>query len=242
MPTITAISTSTRKGVRKNNIASGLLLEGFGIENDAHGGDWHRQISLLAEESIEFMRQKGLDVVAGNFAENLTTSGIDLTKLTVGRHLQIGTAELILSQLGKICHNRCAIFHQAGDCVMPREGVFGIVHRGGTIHVGDSLSILEHHSDSAAIIATAAAIADIHQDDVAAINTRLNTAFTRLDVMKTSGENLHTILLDLNNMQHITHIFFYDPSGEYKGVFDQEEVQENLLYCTKKEILTGTKL
>ena len=133
MKVIKAISISDRKGVRKKNIDSVLLRENFGLENDAHGGDWHRQVSFLAQESINFMREKGLDVVAGNFAENITTEGIDLVALKVGTHLQIGTTELVISQLGKICHNRCAIYHQAGDCVMPREGIFGVVLKGGEI-------------------------------------------------------------------------------------------------------------
>ncbi|MBM9531821.1 MOSC domain-containing protein, partial [Desulfoprunum benzoelyticum] len=130
---VKAISISDRKGIRKNNIASGELLAGFGLAGDAHGGDWHRQVSLLAQESIETMRAGGLDVVAGNFAENITTKGIDLTTLPVGTHLMIGETELVVSQLGKICHHRCAIYHQAGDCVMPREGLFAVVRKGGII-------------------------------------------------------------------------------------------------------------
>lgn len=122
---IKAISISDRKGMRKTNISKGTLVQDFGLKNDAHGGKWHRQISLLAEESIQFMREKGLDVVAGNFAENITTEGIDLLTLSVGDHIKLGDTEIVISQLGKICHNRCAIYHQAGDCVMPRGNIRG---------------------------------------------------------------------------------------------------------------------
>lgn len=114
----------------EKNIEATTLIAGFGLKDDAHGGDWHRQVSFLAEESIEFMRQKGLNVVAGNFAENITTQGLHLTELEVGTHITIGDAELIISQLGKICHTPCAIYHQAGDCVMPREGIFAVVIQG----------------------------------------------------------------------------------------------------------------
>ena len=113
---VKAISISDRKGIRKNNIDVGELLVDFGLAGDAHGGDWHRQVSLLAQESIDTMRARGLDVVAGNFAENITTEGIDLSALPVGTHLMVGETELVVSQLGKICHHRCAIYHQAGDC------------------------------------------------------------------------------------------------------------------------------
>ena len=155
MKTIKAISISDRKGIRKENKSTTQLIKDFGLENDAHGGKWHRQVSFLAQESINTMREKGLDVVAGNFAENITTEGLDLVPLGVGKHLQIGEAEIVISQLGKICHNRCAIFHQAGDCVMPREGIFGVVLKGGKIKTGDQIEILTQTSRSAAIIATA---------------------------------------------------------------------------------------
>ena len=146
---ITAISVSDRKGIRKKNVESSKLIENFGLENDAHGGKWHRQVSFLAQESINSMRDKGLDVVAGNFAENITTEGIDLPKLPVGTHISLGKTEVIISQLGKVCHHKCAIFYQAGDCVMPREGIFAIVKKGGEIQVNDPITILQHVSSSA---------------------------------------------------------------------------------------------
>lgn len=130
---IIAVCTSKTKGERKSDVGRGNLLAGFGLEGDGHGGDWHRQVSLLALESIDKMRAAGLDVGPGDFAENLTTRGIDLYSLPVGTRLQVGASALLqITQIGKVCHERCAIYHQAGDCVMPREGVFAIVLQGGS--------------------------------------------------------------------------------------------------------------
>lgn len=135
---IEAVSVSETKGVRKTNVDSAVLRIEHGIVGDAHAGDWHRQVSLLATESIAKMQAAGLDVGAGDFAENLTTSGIDLCGLPVGSRLQVGEEILLeITQIGKICHERCAIYYQAGDCVMPREGIFARVLNGGEIHVGD---------------------------------------------------------------------------------------------------------
>jgi MOSC domain-containing protein YiiM len=137
---VVAVSTSTRKGVKKINIDAGRLVENFGLENDAHAGKWHRQVSLLAAESIEKIRNKGLDVSPGDFAENITTEGIELWRLSVGTRLRLGVACLVeVTQIGKECHSRCAIFHQVGDCVMPKEGIFVRVLKGGWIKPGDSI-------------------------------------------------------------------------------------------------------
>ena len=140
---IVAVCTSKAKGERKADVGQGQLQEGFGLAGDAHGGDWHRQISLLAIESIAKMRAAGLDVGPGDFAENLTTRGIDLYALPIGTRLQVGdTALLQITQIGKVCHDRCAIYHQAGDCVMPREGVFAIVLQSGPVKSGDAVAVL----------------------------------------------------------------------------------------------------
>lgn len=139
--TVAAISISERKGVPKTNVCSALLVPDWGIEGDAHAGNWHRQVSLLAIESIEKMRAKGLDVGPGAFAENLTTEFIDIPRLHVGDRVRIGDAELEITQIGKECHSRCAIFKAAGDCVMPREGIFGRVVIGGRIRVGDRVRV-----------------------------------------------------------------------------------------------------
>jgi MOSC domain-containing protein YiiM len=140
---IVAVCTSPGKGERKRDVGKGTLLENFGLEGDGHGGDWHRQVSLLATESIAKMQAAGLDVGPGDFAENLTTVGIDLCSLPVGTVLKVGeTALLEISQIGKICHERCAIYYQAGDCVMPREGIFAVVRRGGEVARGDAVEVV----------------------------------------------------------------------------------------------------
>ena len=141
---IISINISDKKGVRKKAVDSAVLKDNFGIEGDAHASDkWHRQVSLLATESIKKMTDKGLDVGPGDFAENITTVGIDLPNLPVGTKMTIGEdIELEVSQIGKLCHSRCAIYEQAGDCVMPREGIFVKVIKGGTINVGDEIKVL----------------------------------------------------------------------------------------------------
>jgi MOSC domain-containing protein YiiM len=141
---IISINISEKKGVRKKAVDSALIKKNFGIENDAHASEeWHRQISLLALESIKKMQDMGLDVGPGDFAENITTEGIDLPSLPVGTKMTIGKdVECEVSQIGKVCHTRCAIYHQAGDCVMPKEGIFVKVNRGGTVHKGDELKVV----------------------------------------------------------------------------------------------------
>ncbi|MFZ5590569.1 MAG: MOSC domain-containing protein [Bacillota bacterium] len=143
MGKIVAVCTSPQKGMRKKNVGEGVLVPEHGLEGDAHTGTWHRQVSLLALESIEKMRQKGLDVHPGDFAENLTTQGIDLLSLPVGTKLKIGEQAVgEVTQIGKECHHRCAIYYQAGDCVMPREGIFIRVLAGGPVKVGDTIEVL----------------------------------------------------------------------------------------------------
>lgn len=137
MAEVVAVCISEKKGERKTPVDQVELQVDHGIVGDAHAGDWHRQVSLLAQESIDKMRALGLDVTTGDFAENLTTSGINLVVLTIGSRLQIGETLLEVTQIGKECHTRCAIFYQAGDCVMPKEGIFARVIRPGLIKPGD---------------------------------------------------------------------------------------------------------
>jgi MOSC domain-containing protein YiiM len=140
---IVAVCTSKEKGERKTDVGQAELREGFGLVGDAHGGDWHRQVSMLAIESIDKMRASGLDVGPGDFAENLTTQGVNLYTLPVGTRLRVGDSVLLeMTQIGKECHDRCAIYQQAGDCVMPREGVFATVINSGPVKTGDSLEVL----------------------------------------------------------------------------------------------------
>jgi MOSC domain-containing protein YiiM len=142
--TITSINISARKGTRKTPVASGAarILIGSGVEGDAHAGDWHRQVSFLAEESIAKARAMGLDVKAGDFAENITTDGLDLHTIPIGTLLKVGDAEVEISQIGKVCHTRCAIYHLAGDCIFPREGIFSYVRKEGSAQVGDRVEVL----------------------------------------------------------------------------------------------------
>jgi len=136
---VVAVCISSSKGERKTPVAAVELREEHGIVGDAHAGPWHRQVSLLARESIDKMRALGLDVTTGDFAENLTTEGVDLLALPIGTRLSVGNAELEITQIGKECHTRCAIYHQAGDCVMPKEGIFARVLRGGMVKPGDEV-------------------------------------------------------------------------------------------------------
>ena len=139
---VKAVCISENKGERKKPVDSVQMRENHGIVGDAHAGEWHRQVSLLASESIDKMRKLGLDVDAGDFAENITTEGIDLVALPVGSRLQVGEALLEVTQIGKECHTRCAIYQQAGDCVMPKEGIFARVITGGSIRPGDAIEII----------------------------------------------------------------------------------------------------
>jgi MOSC domain-containing protein YiiM len=139
MASVLAVCISENKGERKKPVESVELRINHGIVGDAHAGDWHRQVSLLAQESIDKMVAMGLDVTAGDFAENITTSGIDLVTLPIGTRLMIGETVLEVTQIGKECHNRCAIYYQAGDCVMPKEGIFAKVLQGGKIGQGDTI-------------------------------------------------------------------------------------------------------
>lgn len=149
MGRIVAVCTSLRKGERKRNIGWGRLVPDHGLEGDAHAGPWHRQVSLLALESIRKMQAKGLKVGPGDFAENLTTEGLDLRSLVPGTKLKIGPeAVLEVTQIGKICHERCAIYYQAGDCVMPREGIFARVLKGGPVQVGDNIEVVDGQGDA----------------------------------------------------------------------------------------------
>jgi molybdopterin adenylyltransferase len=232
---IKAISISDRKGIRKKNVDSALLVKDFGLETDAHGGKWHRQVSFLAQESIDIMREKGLDVVAGNFAENITTEGIDLPILPVGTHLLVGDSELIISQLGKVCHHKCAIYHQAGDCVMPREGIFAVVRKGGNIHVGDPITVLDQQSTSAAIIGTAEIEKELGDTLKEVISPKWSTAFVRFDRLNKREDNLTAILDDLIDFQQIDHVVIYDPSGKHQLALMGFKQTDNTSTCYQKK-------
>ncbi len=138
---IIGVCVSAKKSVRKKNVGSGMLRENYGLENDAHGdSETHRQVSLLAMESIKKMQDMGLQVGIGDFAENLTTEGINLLAIPIGTTMKIGdTAILEVTQHGKVCHTPCAIYYQAGMCIMPQEGIFAKVINGGAVKAGDEI-------------------------------------------------------------------------------------------------------
>lgn len=142
MGKIHAICISEARGTQKTEIPAANLIAGFGIENDAHAGDWHRQVSLLSFEKIEAFKLKGAKVDFGAFGENIVVDGIDFAKLEIGALLKSGDVILKLTQKGKECHSHCQIYKQMGDCIMPREGVFATVEQGGKLTVGDVLEVL----------------------------------------------------------------------------------------------------
>ncbi|MGM0603438.1 MAG: MOSC domain-containing protein [Bacillota bacterium] len=143
---IKAICRSKEKGTTKKVINKGELIENFGLKGDAHAGKWHRQISLLDNSSIDKMKNKGREISSGDFAENITTEGIEnLYKLPVGQKIKISEEILLeITQIGKECHQGCEIMQEIGDCVMPREGIFARVIKGGKVKPGDKIEILEN--------------------------------------------------------------------------------------------------
>lgn len=142
MGNVIAVCVSERKGVQKKNVGSANFVADWGIENDAHAGVWHRQVSLLSHDKIEAFRARGAEVGDGAFGENLVVSGIDFKALPIGTRFSCNEVLLELTQIGKECHSGCEIFKKMGDCIMPREGVFARVLHGGTISVGDTLTVL----------------------------------------------------------------------------------------------------
>lgn len=139
-------NTSAHKGTRKTPVVDGhdIVIEQFGLASDAHAGHWHRQVSFLAEESIQTARDRGLNVHKGDFGENFTTQGINLLSLPLGTQLKLGSEVIVeISQIGKVCHTRCAIYYLAGDCIFPHEGIFGVVLHGGEVHTGDDIQVVK---------------------------------------------------------------------------------------------------
>jgi cyclic pyranopterin monophosphate synthase len=155
---VVAVNTSAAKGERKSSTPEVLLRAEHGIEGDAHAGRWHRQVSLLAQESIDKMKAAGLDVGPGDFAENITTLGVDVAALPLFTVLEVGDALVEVTQIGKECHSRCAIYHQAGDCVMPREGIFVRVLSSGRVTPGDPVRVRAWGTGPSGVGATTAGI------------------------------------------------------------------------------------
>ncbi|MGB9866634.1 MAG: MOSC domain-containing protein [Bacillota bacterium] len=138
---VVAVCISAKKGEPKRDVGEAMAIEGFGLQGDAHAGGWHRQVSLLALEDIELMRSKGFKVGPGDFAENVTVEGLDLSALKPGMRVTIGRVELEVTQIGKECHSGCAVFKLTGDCIMPRKGIFARVLKGGMIRKGDAVLV-----------------------------------------------------------------------------------------------------
>lgn len=146
MGKIMAVCISPARGTQKKDVKEARIEEGWGVENDAHGGNWHRQVSLLSYEKIEEFRARGADVAFGAFGENLVVSGYDFKTLPIGTRFICKEVELELTQIGKQCHHGCEIFQKMGDCIMPREGVFCKVIHGGLVKVGDEFTIKEQEA------------------------------------------------------------------------------------------------
>lgn len=154
MAKITAICISEKRGIQKKFVDSALLVENYGIDKDAHAGNWHRQVSFLDEEIIDDFNKKGADVTPGAFGENIIVSGLDILHLPVGTYIEIGDAVLEITQHGKECHDHCQIYYKMGECIMPRSGVFTRVIKGGNIKVADEVKakIRENKPFTAAVI------------------------------------------------------------------------------------------
>ncbi len=150
---VVVVFLSERKGQAKTPVEKATLRAGYGLEGDAHAGEGHRQVSLLADADIEEMRRRGLELDYGAFGENLVVNGLELNEIGLGSRLRLGsTAEVIISQIGKVCHTPCAIYYQAGDCIMPRLGVFARCERGGEVSPGDEIVVLERVSRQTVVL------------------------------------------------------------------------------------------
>ncbi len=143
MGKIIDICISDKKGVQKRSIPEGTFIEDFGLENDAHAGKWHRQVSLLSYEKVVAFNEKGAGVISGDFGENLVVEGYDLKNIPVGSRFKCNDVILEITQIGKECHHGCAIYQKMGECIMPIEGVFARVIHGGKIKPGDNIEIIE---------------------------------------------------------------------------------------------------
>lgn len=142
MGKLISICISEKKGIGKRQINEIELVEGFGLKGDAHGGNWHRQVSLLEKEKIEDFIARGGNVKFGDFGENIVTEGIDLDTIKVGDKVQIGDAILEITQKGKKCHDKCHIYKMVGDCIMPKNGVFATVEKGAFVKVGEKIDVI----------------------------------------------------------------------------------------------------
>jgi len=205
-----AICISEKRGVQKTCVPAARLVADWGIEGDAHAGSWHRQVSLLSYDRVEEFRARGAEVAEGDFGENLLVEGIDFRSLPVGTRLSCGDALLEITQVGKECHNRCAIYHAVGDCIMPREGVFARVLQGGDIKPGDEMSVvsLGKRPYRAAVITLSDRCSRGEREDTAgpAIVRRLSEAgyeITETLLLPDDGEQLKRQLVRLADQRQV---------------------------------------
>lgn len=209
MGKVHSLNISETKGVQKTPVDSIELVNDFGIKDDAHAGKWHRQVSLLAVESIAKMQEQGLDVDSGDFAENITTEGIDLVSMNIGDVVTVGGVELVISQLGKTCHHKCAVFYAAGDCVMPREGIFAVVRGNGQVKTGDELTYTPKKGFSAAVITLSDKGSKGKRVDetgpavVKLLGDSLPVSFCRTEVMADNREELTNTLKYYADVQKV---------------------------------------
>lgn len=194
---VKAVCLSREKGVAKEEQGEGLLIAGHGLEGDAHAGPWHRQVSLLAQESVDKMIAKGLELHPGDFGENLTTEGLELPTLPIGTRLQVGEEALLeVTQIGKKCHHGCAIYQQVGDCIMPREGIFTRVLIGGKVKAGDAI-VLEQGYRLAVVTASDKGAAGEREDKSADIIRELTASLGSIAAYKLLPDDKETISREL---------------------------------------------
>lgn len=207
MGKIYSISISEKKGTRKINVNSATVLNDFGLDGDAHAGFIHRQVSFLAKESIEKMVKLGLNVKSGDFAENITTEGVDLCKFRVGDRLYINGINFIISQIGKVCHHKCAIYYQAGDCIMPKEGIFTVVRGNGEIKVGDPIEIKSKEGLSVGIITLSDKGSKGERVDITGeelkkfVEDKYKISFVRKEIIPDEKSILENMLVDFCDLQ-----------------------------------------
>ncbi len=219
MGTVKSISISEKKGTKKINVESAEVIDNFGIKNDAHAGFMHRQVSFLAIESIEKMRKQGLDVKSGDFAENITTKGIELCSFKPGDILKINDIEFIISQMGKVCHHRCAIYFQAGDCIMPKEGIFAVVRGNGIIKPGDKIEYIPKNKMNAAVITLSDKGSKGEREDITGVkimeylNNNMDLSFIRYDMIPDEKTQLENLLKELTDRQEIDIIITNGSTG-----------------------------
>ncbi|MDR2104477.1 MAG: molybdenum cofactor biosynthesis protein [Deferribacteraceae bacterium] len=217
---INYISISNKKGVPKTNVTQAKLVTAHGLDGDAHAGDWHRQVSLLAQESIDKIRAKGVDVSGGAFAENITTWGVDIPNAKVGEHILLDTGvELVVSQIGKVCHARCSIYKLSGDCVMPREGIFAEVLKGGEIRVGSPVETVAKKGFSVGLITLSdRACHGVYPDETGPaieryLKENLAISYVRKELVPDEEKRLELILTDFCDIQKLDLIITNGSTG-----------------------------